>query len=164
MGKWDNVGSAKASGDSLPNIFMGEPIGTRGEFLVDILRTKDVEGRTGDLFFIIEFKVIESSHSSVLEGRDYSQVIKYNQDMGPINVKRFVLAANDMDPNDEENEDEVDGETVEYVLSEEQPLAGKQMPLTCEVVKTKKKGEAFTKHTWHANEEDDENSDSKDKK
>lgn len=149
MSKWAKVGEAKASGDSLPNIFMGKPVGTRGEFHVRLSKIKDIEGRSGDLFFIIEFQVVKSSHADVMEGRFYSQVIKYNQDMGPVNVKRFVLSANGLDPNDEENEDEVDGDATEYVLSEDQPLEGLEMDLSCEVVLTKKKKEPFTKHTWH---------------
>lgn len=154
MGKWSKVGDAKASGDSLPNIFQGEEIGTHGEFYVRIINVKDVDGRQGDVFFIIEFEVLKSSHISVVEGRQYSQVIKYNQEMGPTNVKRFILAANGLNPNKEENEDEVGEDEVEYVLGEDQPFAGLEMDLICDVIKTKKKGEPFTKHTWQPVETD----------
>lgn len=155
MGKWSKVGDAKASGDSLPNIFQNEEIGQRGEFHVRITNVKDVDGRQGDVFFIIEFDVLKSNHKSVIEGRQYSQVIKYNQEMGPTNVKRFILAANGLDPNSEENENEVGEDEVEFVLSEDQPLAGLEIDLMCEVIKTKQKGTPFTKHTWFPVETDD---------
>lgn len=149
MGKWAKVGEAKASGDSLPNLFPNEEIGTRGEFLVRIIKVKDVDGREGDVFFIIEFEILKTSHESAVVGRAYSHVIKYNHEMGPPNVKRFILAANGLDPNDEENEDQADEDATDYILSEDQPLAGQEMDLTCEVIRTKKKKEPFTKHIWH---------------
>lgn len=155
MGKWGKVGEAKASGDSLPNLLAGEDIGTRGDFLVRITNVKDVDGRSGDLFFIIEFEVLRTSHDSAIVGRQYSQVIKYNQEMGPTNVKRFILAANGLDPQDEENEDSCGEDEVEFVLSEDQPLVGIEIELSCEVIKTKNKGTPFTKHTWHPVESDD---------
>ncbi len=163
MGKWAKVGDAKASGDSLPNIFQNEPIRTSGEFFVRITHVKDVDGREGDVFFITEFEVLKSDHDSVIVGRQYSQVIKYNTDMGPVNVKRFILAANGMDPNNEENEDQVDEDAVEYTLGEDQPLAGLEMDLSCVVIETKKKKTPFTKHTWHPiDSEDSEATDAKD--
>ncbi len=152
MGKWSAVGDAKASGDSLPNIFDDpnkHPIGTRGEFSVRVTNVKDVDGRSGDIYFIIEFEILKSTHDDVILGRQYSQVIKFNNDMGPINVKRFILAANGLDPNDEENESQADEDATEYVLGEDQPLTGLEIDLTCAVIKTKRAGTPFTKHTWH---------------
>lgn len=155
MGKWSKVGEAKASGDSLPNLLMGEPIGTRAECVVRITNIKDVDGRSGDLFFIIEFEVLETSNDAILKGRQYSQVIKYNQDMGPVNVKRFILAVNGLDPNDPDNEEAFSEDEIEDAIDgaiSEGLLNGTEMPLSVEVVETKKKKEPFTKHTWHPTE------------
>lgn len=147
MSKWATVGDAKASGDKLPNL-------PAGRYAVEITKCKDVEGRSGDLFFIVELKIQESDNSAVSVGAAYSQVIKFNNDMGPINVKRFILAANGFDPNDAANDDEVGEDEVEFVLSEEQPLAGLVMDLQCDMIKTKA-GKDFTKHTWFAVEDAD---------
>lgn len=160
MSKWAKVGDAKASGDKLPNLAMDAPIGTMFDVSVRITDLKDIEGRRGDLFFIISFEVLECEaeyHKYAKPGRQYSYVIKFNSDMGPTNVKRFLLAVNGFDPNDTENEDKIDEDDVEYVLSDEgkEEIIGIECDLTVEVVKTspEAKSDKFTKHTWHVNED-----------
>ena len=169
MSKWAKVGEAKASGDKLPNLAMDAPIGTMFDVSVRITDIKDIEGRKGDLFFIPCFEVLECEeeyHRYAKPGRQYSYVIKFNSDMGPTNVKRFLLAINGFDPNDEENEDQVDEDLVEYVLSEEgkESIIGIECDLTVEVVKTSEtaKSDKFTKHIWHVVESDDEDEEEED--
>lgn len=162
MGKWAKVKDAKASGDKLPNL-------VAGDFQVKISNVKDVDGREGDTFYIIEMEVLKSSTDEVIVGRFYSYVIKYNIDMGPVNVKRFLLAAYGFDPQDPDNEDEnflrEEGvleadegweELVEMSLGEDQPIAGIVMNLSCVLETTKKKKQPFTKHTWFAAVEEDQ--------
>lgn len=148
MGKWSKVNNAKAAGDKKPWL-------PPGQFKVRIDKCKDVDGYEGDIFFVIEFEVLESSTDEVEAGKMYSQVIKWNQNMGPINVKRFLLCANGLDPEDPENDDEVDEDAVEFVLSDEQPLQGVIMEVQTDLIETKKNTE-FTKHTWFPVDEDDQ--------
>jgi len=145
MSKWHKVDEAKAAGDKLPNMLPGT-------FKVRIDRIKDFEGFQGDLFYIIEFEVLESSNEDIEVGKFYSQVIKYNQTMGPINVKRFVMAASGLDPNDSENEEAIGAEEVEESLSDEQPFSGLVMDLQCDNITTQK-NKPFTKYTWEAVED-----------
>ena len=161
MSKWAKVGDAKASGDKLPNLAMDAEVGTMFDVSVRITDLKDVEGRKGDLFFIIAFEVLECDdgyHEHAKPGRQYSQVIKFNNEMGPTNVKRFLLAINGFDPQDEENEDKIDEDDVEYVLSDEgkEEIIGLECDLTIEVIKTQGEGNKFTKHTWHVVEGGDD--------
>lgn len=161
MSKWKGMSEADPTGDKKPWF---EP----GKYRVRVTGCHEREGRQGDLFYIVEAEVLEifetSNPDKMKEGHIYSQVIKFNQDMGPINVSRFILAANGLDPNDPENKDVVDEETVEYTLSEDQPLVGTEMELQCDLIKTREKKD-FTKYTWFpaerdANEdEDDEDED-----
>lgn len=145
MSKWQKVDDAKAAGDKLPNMLPGT-------FRVRIDKVKDFEGYQGDLFYIIEFEILESSNEKIEVGKFYSQVIKYNQPMGPINVKRFVMAASGLDPNDPDNEDAIGSEEVEESLSDDQPFCGLEMGLQCDNITTRE-GKPFTKHTWEAVEE-----------
>jgi hypothetical protein len=151
MGKWDTIGDADAAGDKKPWCEVGR-------YWVKIIRCLDRQGRTGINWYIIEFEIqqVESTADpkKMVAGKIYSQAINFNEDMGPINVKRFILAAEGKDPNDADNNDEVDGATVEYTLSEEQPLAGVEMWLQCDLIKTRK-GADYTKHTWFPAESDE---------
>lgn len=145
MSKWKGIGEANAAGDRKPWF---EP----GRYKVRITGCHDRDGRKGDVFFIVEAEVLEILNTvdevKMQVGNTYSQVIKFNTDMGPINVKRFILAANGLDPNDADNQDQVDEDTVELVVSEEQPLAGTEMDLQCDLIKTRDGGD-FTKYTWY---------------
>lgn len=148
MSKWQKVDDAKAAGDKLPNMLPGT-------YQVRISNVKDFEGYQGDLFYIIEFEILESSNENIEVGKFYSQVIKYNQPMGPINVKRFLMAATGFDPNDPDNEEAVTSEEVEQSLEEDDPLGlkGLEMGLQCDDIRTRE-GKPFTKHTWEAIEPD----------
>lgn len=153
MGKYSKVTGAKAAGDKKPYLLPGQ-------YTVRIDKVKDVDGFEGDLFFVIEMEILKSSNEDVEVGKLFSQVIKYNQSMGPVNVKRFILCANGLDPDDPDNDDEVGEDEVELVLSDEQPLTGVEMELQCDVIETKK-GTDFTKHTWFPIEDDEEEEEEK---
>jgi hypothetical protein len=144
MGRWDSISDVDASGDKKPWF---EP----GKYQVRILRFIAREARSGQTFFIIESELLKIFSTIAVDkmvvGKVYSQAIKWNGDMGPINVKRFMLAANSLDPNDAENNAAVSGDDIELAISDEQPLAGIEMTLQCDLIKTGK-GNDFTKHTW----------------
>ncbi len=151
MGKWGKASDAKASGDSLPTL-------PAGKHKIRITKVKDIESRKGNLLFIPEYEVLQTTNEEVKVGGFYSQVIKFNDDMGPINVKRFVLASEGYDPNDEKNENAIEDleDVIEYIISDEQPLAGLEMEVTVDVIITQKEKKPFPKHIWHPVEKDDD--------
>ena len=148
MGMYNKMNKAKASGDKKPRL-------PPGFFTTRIDVVKGVDGYEGDHFIVIEFEVLKTSTDEAETGKMYSQVIKWNQNMGPINVKRFLLCAGGYDPNDEDNEDKVDEDDLEFALSDEQPLKGLIMEVQVDLIETKKNTE-FSKHTWFPVDEDEQ--------
>jgi hypothetical protein len=152
MGMWSGVNDADATGDKKPWF---EP----GKYFVRIDSVAGRDGRNGKIWFIVEAEVLQiestEDEKKMKEGKIYSQTINYSQDMGPINVKRFILAAMGLDPSDDENNDKVGEEEVEFAVSEEQPLAGVEMWLQCDQIETRA-GKPFTKYTWFAAEGDED--------
>jgi len=146
MGKFAKIEEVKASGDRLPYFL-------EGRYTVRILAVREVESRKGDLFIIVECHILASSNKDVRVGGNYAQAMKWNDDMGPINVKRFILACNGLDPNDDKNNDAVGEEEVDLAVGESQPLAGIEIELQCDAIKTRSGGD-FTKHTWLPVQED----------
>lgn len=158
--RWTGIGDANAAGDRKPWF---EP----GLYDVEIQQCNGVEGRKGGLFFVVEAKVLKiyetSEPKKMRKGSVYSQIINFDKDMGPINVKRFILAAEGLDPNEADNSDEVGEEEVEYAVHEDQPFAGTRLRLQCDLITTKA-GNPFTKYTWMSaktklEEEEDEEED-----
>lgn len=159
MGRFSKVEKVKASGDKLPNL-------PPGFFKVRISKCKAVDGHEGDLWFVVEFEILEADvedgYPAVKVGRFYSWVTKWNTNMGPINVKRFALASQGLDPNDEANDGEVDDDFIETMVGQEKDadepgtwLAGIEMDVQCDMIITKGKKEPFTKHTWYPIEDPD---------
>lgn len=151
MGRYSKVTGTDASGGRKP---WCEP----GEYWVRIVKCREHDGRN-DFYFVIDMEIVEILSTSdpvkMRVGAEYSQMIKIQEDMGPVNIKRFILAANGYDWKDKENNDVVDEEDVEFVLSDAQPLEDKLMRLTCQLIQTKEKKD-FTEYVWHPVEEDDD--------
>jgi hypothetical protein len=100
--------------------------------------------------FIVETEILESNNEELPEGSNAAQLIKCAGDMWLGNVKRFAMAAAGIAANDMKRaEEEVTPETIEMIVSEEQPLVGLELDLKCSVIKTKK-GDDFTVHEWAA--------------
>lgn len=124
-----------------------------GEYVVDIERVTTVRSqRDKKDFFIIEATIVESDCPELKPGMQPSQAIDIDNIMGFPNIKGFLAAANGIDPSDEAAVEEALGEdkaeeAAEYAASEENPLKGLRLRLTCFNIQTKK-GSDFTKHVW----------------
>jgi hypothetical protein len=144
MSALSGITGADASGDRKPWL-------ESGRYRVRITACREVTSRKNDVFFIVEVEVLVIHQTDVPEkmkvGRHYCQMIKFNDDMGPINVKRFLLCALGMDPNTAENQDRVDDDAAIYSVSNDQPLAGLEMEVHVEMITTKA-GNPFSKHNW----------------
>lgn len=134
-----------------------------GKYRVEILAVKEVKSQAGgQVFFIIETKVLRSDNAEIPVNAERSQVIDIGKKMGLPNIKAFVAAASGFDPS---NADTVTHEVEEYwskmigeslsfskicelIVSDANPLASIEMDLDCVNVKTREKKEDFTKHVW----------------
>lgn len=133
-----------------------------GNYLVKIRAVKLIDTLAGHQSFVIEGTVVESDNPERSPGTPASQVIALKPAImatAMSNVKNFMGAALAIaDPDsyvpDEGTVEDFWNATGEYFISEKQPLAGKNLYLSCTTIKTKK-GEDFTKHTWMPYEEDD---------
>lgn len=157
------LNQADASGDKKPWF---EP----GHYQVRIAKCKAFDDRRGNPLCVIEAEVLESDNDVVKVGGTYSQIIKMNQDMGPINLKRFLIAAwggdaskkensefehflehvCEMDPKEVAENDDIkdwDDFAGDMFDDEEEPLVGTEMPLHC-ILEKKQDGDPFTRYAW----------------
>jgi hypothetical protein len=140
-----------------------------GKFKVEILAVKQVKSQAGgQIYFIVETKVLESDNPGIPPKAERSQVIDVHKKMGLPNIKAFVAAASGFDPSQADTvTEEVEvywskmiGEHLsfskicELIVSDANPLAGIVMRLECVNVKTKEKKEDFTKHMWSPREQE----------
>lgn len=128
-----------------------------GSYRVRIVKLREVDSRKGDTFYCIDAEMIEVYDTEVpekmKEGRVYTQMIKWNDDMGPINCARFLLAANGLDPNDKDNKGVIDEDVINESI-DTQFCVGQEMDLDCVTITTKK-GTDFTEHRWKPWQEED---------
>lgn len=97
-------------------------------------------------FYIIDAEILESDVESRPVGMVCSHMIKVNQDMGPINIKRFLLASNGLDPQNKDNNDLIGAkETIASV--EQKTEEGRILGLQCYTTETQG-GSEFTVHQW----------------
>lgn len=123
----------------------GEP--TPGNYVVEIDAVKEVENWQGKGFTVIELTVVESNVESRPTGTQASWVLKDDDPMFGPNFKAFLMAAfKETDPK------QIDKRVGQLVLSEKQPLAGKQVAVEVVQILTKKEKKDFNKHNWFAYE------------
>ena len=141
---YDNIGGVDPSGQRNPWF-------APGDYKVRIVKLRDFVSRKQIPFYVIDAELLEVYETEVPEkmiaGRVYSQMIKLQEDMGPINVARFLLAAMGEDPNSPNNKDEIGGPEMIAAI-ETQFCAGQEMRLTCVLIQTQA-GSDFTEHRWH---------------
>lgn len=115
------------------------PVGT---FLVEVNCVKEHIKQTGQRFFIVEFKILESSNPQKPAGSsaEFVESFKYIE-KGLARVKQFIVAASGINA----NEEEVDEKVCELVVSEKQPLAKKKLRVVTKLSKTGK----FTEHSFY---------------
>jgi len=121
-----------------------------GSYRVRIAKLREVNSRKGFTFYCIDAELIEIYDTEVPEkmklGRVYTQMIKFNEDMGPINVARFLLAALGEDPNASDNKGVIDEDAINDSI-DTQFCVGQEMDLDCVVITTKANTD-FTEHRW----------------
>lgn len=129
-----------------------------GNYKVRISKLREVKSRKGDLFYVIDAELVDIYQTEVpekmVEGRTYSQMIKFNDDMGPINVARFLLAACGEDPNNPDNKGQIGEDEINESI-DTQFCVGQEMDLECVTIQTRA-GKDFTEHRWKPYDEDDD--------
>lgn len=118
-----------------------------GIYEVEIGRVFTRTGRTGDPFFVVEMKVLESNNPNRPAGCSPSWVVKTNQDAAIGNIKGFLAAASGIDPKDREGLKQVTAAYAEWASGAENPLAGNRVHVEVDIIKTRK-GADFSKHYW----------------
>lgn len=136
-----------------------------GDYEVELDEVKMITSRKSKDCFIISGKVLTSTNAQRAPGCKPSQVITIREDilatvMG--NIKQFAGAAleienpddyvADVDPaipgdDPQRATDRFWEQTLEYLVSDEQPLKGMRIRLNVTQIQTKDKN-AFSKHVW----------------
>jgi len=120
-----------------------------GLYEVEIQKVHTLVSRKREDLFIVEAKILESNNPDRAPGSSASWLVNFKQDAALGNIKGFIAACNGIDPADEVRvNDEVDEDVCEYVVSEENPLAGTRVKLEAVMKKTKSGGD-FTLHIWN---------------
>lgn len=121
-----------------------------GGYTVEILKAFTMRSRKKEDLFIVECKILESTNEKRPAGGKASWCVKLSQDAALGNIKGFIAAANGIDPNDDDRvNEEVTEDAVEFAVSNDNPLAGVTVDLTCTEITTRA-GNPFTKHEWAA--------------
>lgn len=119
-----------------------------GNYVVTIKKVFTMRSRKKDDLFIVEAVIDQSNVPERPHGSKASWVVNFKNDAALGNIKGFIAAVNGIDPSDEKAVNEqVDEDTCEYVVGDDNPLEGKQVNLTCVNIKTKAGGD-FTLHQW----------------
>lgn len=120
----------------------------RGTYVVEVKRCFLKKGRSGDTFFIVEMKVIESNNADRPADCSPSWLVKMSQDAALGNIKGFLAAVNGIDPTDKDAvKAAITREVADLAVSDPDILAGVHVGVEVEPVKTKK-GTDFNKHYW----------------
>jgi hypothetical protein len=130
MGVFDEIGGAKASTDSNPV--------RPGDFDAVIVECKMVKKFNGDVMMLVNMTVTFVREGDLKVGEDVTHFLKVNQPSFLGNVKQFVSATLGCSP------DDVGKAEAERVVSEENPLAGKEVRVTARKITTRT-GNPFTK-------------------
>lgn len=103
--------------------------------LVDVVKL--ITSRKGEDIFIAEFEILESNVDERPTGTRMSWAANLKHDPSPGNIKAFLAAAGDVDP------EEVNSEAAQLACSEDNPLHGRLVRLEATITTTKS-GNAFT--------------------
>ena len=136
-----------------------------GDYEVDIQEIKFFENRDGIMTFIVNAKIVTSSNPDRAPGSCPSQVITLKKKFLETswgNIKQFagaILGIDDPDAYKGEIDPTIPGDTVaeatnrfweetmETMVSDEQPCKDMPLHLNCSTI-SKKNGDPFTKHVW----------------
>ena len=149
MGRFSGLGGVKTNQGGL--YFL------EGDYVVSIEEVKMIVNRNKQDTFIVSATVLESSCPSRAPGCRPSQVIvlKDGANLATLwgNIKQFsgaLLGITDPDsyvPEDGTSVEDFWDQAMEFAVSEDQPMQGHKMRLTCSMILTKA-NKPFTKHVW----------------
>lgn len=109
-----------------------------GQYLLEIQAIKMGESRSGENYFLSEFKIIESSNPELPPGAPVTWMTMKRFESFLKGIKAFIAAAAGC------TIDEVTQAICDAAVSEDQPLAGVRVSAFAKDIKTKKGGD-FTK-------------------
>lgn len=142
MGFFDNIGNAVIGQG-------GTYLKPGHRYLVEVVKCLTKQGRKGDLFFIAELLVHESSDQTLPPGFTASWTCNFKHDAAIGNVLWFLGAVNGIDVKDEARlKREITSQVAEFAVSPANPLAGRMVEVEVQAVKTRAGGD-FSKHVWH---------------
>jgi len=113
-----------------------------GRYLVYIDVVKITNRWDGKVCFIVQGYNLESTNAERPVGSQASTVIMLDNVMGPGNVKAFLAKAVGCIP------DDLDEDTINLCVSDDNPLHGKVLDLECVTILTKVEKKPYTKLMW----------------
>jgi hypothetical protein len=113
-----------------------------GQYLVRINEVKVINNKNNVDCFIVTGENLESSHPDTPVGQECSWIVSMSHMPAASNIKQFVSAILDEDP------DEIDPAAIEAIISSENPLNGQLVQLETFNKITKEKKQDFTVHKW----------------
>ncbi len=119
-----------------------------GKYEVEVVRCLTMTSRKKDDLFIVEALIHATSNSARPVGTKASWIVNFKQDAALGNIKSFIAACNGIPAHDEDRiRKEVTDDVCEYAVSDDNPLAGTRLSLSCTEIKTRA-GTPFTLHAW----------------
>ena len=118
--------------------------------LVDACKIVNSQQGKARTLYVVETTVVESDNPEMKEGTTRSWVVNFDHQPALSNIRSFVAAAMNM-PFDDVTEDHSMG-----TVSEANPLKGTVLKCEAFNIKTKGKGQDFTKVQWKNMEDDSE--------
>jgi|DEB0MinimDraft_3_1074331.scaffolds.fasta_scaffold28200_2 hypothetical protein len=112
-----------------------------GSYVLEIQAIKEGTSRSGEDYFLSEFKIIESSNDELPAGAPVTWMTMKRFDSFLKGVKAFIAAAAGC------TVDEVTQAICDAAVSSDQPMAGARVSAFAKNIKTKKGGD-FTKVTF----------------
>lgn len=123
------------------------PFWQPGNYVIRIEKLKSFLNRNMIPYFIVVGETMQSDNPAIQPGMRCNWVVKLNHEAGKADMKRFIAAANGFDPSKPESNAQVTAQTIDFAVSDQQPLAGLVLNLYA-FHKPKNNGEPFTKHQW----------------
>lgn len=139
MGKFSGVGGAKVGGGGV--YFL------QGKYTVEVIKCMLMNSRKREELFIVECKIIKSSEPKRPVDMKCSWVVKMSQDAALGNIKGFIAAAMEVDPDSDQISDSEWEDNCEAAVDDDNPLAGTIVDLECSDITTRA-GDPFTLHRW----------------
>jgi hypothetical protein len=133
--------------DATSNSGQRNPYLKPGNYVVEIVNIRFFTTRYKGDAALVTLRPVTSSNPEVELGVMHTWYCGFNNDLGPINFKRFLGAAYGLDPTDEATNARITADVAKEACGKTQPLSGQVVGVSCHNTTTEK-GEEFTVHTW----------------